>query len=207
MTENTRWTEEDEFVLQYLKKIKAPVIWVLNKIDQVKDKEELLPHIEKISKEYEFVKVVPMCARRIKDVQRLLTNVQEYLPESPDLLYPAEQITDRQESFIMAEYIRESLLNALGDEVPHVLTTVVEKVERKPKIIVIHAVIYVERESHKAIIIGKQGERLRAVGQEARIALEKYLGQKVFLELWVKVKEGWIDDKKAMSQLGYKDSE
>lgn len=205
LTEALRWTEEDEYVLKSLGKIKTPVIWVVNKVDQVKNKEELLPYLEKVTKQFSFAQVLPICARRIKDIARVSQTVKEYLPDSPELLYSENQITDRDESFIAAEYIRESLLNLLGDEVPHQLTTVVEKIEHKPKIIVIHAVIYVERESHKAIIIGKSGERLRAVGQEARMALEHYFNKKVFLELWVKVKEGWIDDTKAMRQLGFKE--
>lgn len=203
MTEGVQWTEEDEYVLNGVNKLNIPIIWVINKIDKVADKQVLIPFIERMSQQYAFTAVVPISARRAKDATRLSSVVQSYLPKADEFFYPATEVTDRPEPFMIAELIREELLTALGEEVPHLLTVVVEKIERKPNITVIHAVIFVERESHKAIIIGKQGARLKAIGERSRVAIETLLQRKVFLQLWVKVREGWVDDLKAMKQLGY----
>ncbi|MFI4954588.1 MAG: GTPase Era [Gammaproteobacteria bacterium] len=203
MSEGIRWTEEDEYVLKGVSKFNVPIIWVINKIDKVEDKEALIPFIDSMSKQFGFTTVVPISARRAKDAKRLSEVVRTYLPKVDEFFYPASEVTDRPEPFMIAELIREELLTALGEEVPHLLTVVVEKIERKPKITVIHAVIFVERDSHKAIVIGKQGTRLKAIGERSRIAIETFLQRKVFLELWVKVREGWVDDLKAMRQLGY----
>lgn len=203
VTEGTLWREEDQYVLDSIKNINLPVIWVINKIDHVEDKELLMPHIARISELRTFATVLPISARKPKDALRVSEVVNTYLPESPEFFYPVAQLTDRQEPFVIAELIREVLLTALGDEVPHLLTVAVDKIEEKPKITVIHATIYVEREGHKAIVIGKQGSRLKAIGEHSRASLEAYLQKHIFLQLWVKVREGWVDDLKAMKQLGY----
>jgi GTP-binding protein Era len=203
MSDATRWTEDDEYVLKSVSKLKVPLLWIINKIDKVEDKEALMPFIDEISKKYSFTSVIPISARRVKDVKRLAEVVRGYLPKSEEFLYPPSEVTDRPAPFMIAELIREELLNALGEEVPHLLTVAIEKIERKPNITVIHAVIFVERESHKSIIIGKQGARLKAVGERSRKAIELLLECRVYLELWVKVREGWVDDLKAMRQLGY----
>lgn len=205
VTEGTLWREEDQFVLDSIKKTKLPVIWIINKVDHVKEKEYLIPHMVTISEQFAFADVMPISARKPKDAVRVSDLVKTYLPEVPEFLYPAEQISDRKEPFMLSELIREVLLTALGDEVPHLLTVVIEKIEHKPKTDVIHAVIYVEREGHKAIVIGKKGSRLKAIGEHSRAALEAHLQKHVYLQLWVKVREGWVDDLKAMKQLGYTD--
>lgn len=202
VTEATRWTDEDQDVLEKLARVRAPVLAVLNKVDKVHPRDKLLAAIAEMSARREFDEVVPICARRRDDVEGIAELVRHYLPAS-EPLFPADMITDRSESFRIAEIIREKLTLALRQEIPYGLTVQVERVERDEKGAVIHAVIWVERESQKGIVVGKQGGRLKAIGRAARLDLKSQLGEPVHLELWVKVRENWADSEKDLVRLGY----
>jgi GTP-binding protein Era len=202
LTEAGRWTDEDQDVLDRLEPVTAPVIAVLNKIDRVHPKEALLDALAVMSARREFAEVVPVSARRPDDVQRLCALVPAYLPES-EPLFPEDMLTDRSEPFRIAEIIREKLTLALRQEVPYGLTVQVERMVRDDKGLEIHAVIWVERDSQKGIVVGKGGSVLKRVGRAARLELNDALGARVHLELWVKVKDNWADSEKDLLRLGY----
>lgn len=199
-----RWKDEDEWILNQLKNVTKPVILAINKIDKITNKDELLPYMEVVSKKYPFYKIIPISANKGIQVDTLEKEVISCIPQST-YLYSPEQFTDRTERFLVAEIIREKLMRMLGEEVPYALTVAIEALEDKEKIVAIHAVIYVEKDSQKAIVIGKGGLRLKAVGQKARLDMEKYFEKKVLLKLWVKVKENWSDDERQLRELGYAD--
>jgi len=204
LVEALQWTEEDALVLERLRQSGVPVILVVNKVDKLRDKAQLLPYLQELAGKYDFEHIVPVSALKGKGLDELETLLREYLEESPPH-FPADQITDRSIRFLAAEIIREKLMRQLGQEVPYDLTVEIERFKEKDKIIHIHALIWVERANQKAIVIGKQGERLKAVGEQARKDIEALVDKKVFLELWVKVKEGWSDDERALQSLGYRD--
>jgi GTP-binding protein Era len=204
LIEALHWTEEDELVLERLRQSGVPVILVVNKVDKLKDKAQLLPFLQELAGKYEFEHIVPVSALKGKGLDELETLLCEYLQESPPH-FPADQITDRSIRFLAAEIIREKLMRQLGQEVPYDLTVEIERFKEKDRVIHIHALIWVERANQKAIVIGKKGERLKAVGEQARKDIEALVDKKVFLELWVKVKEGWSDDERALQSLGYRD--
>jgi GTP-binding protein Era len=200
----THWTEEDQLVLDKLQDVKAPVLLVVNKIDQVKNKKDLLPFIENLSKQCNFVQVLPVSAKNnegLSDLEAIVTNL---LPES-EFFFPDEQITDKSDRFMAAELIREKLMRSLGQELPYAVTVEINQFKESEKLIQLDATIWVEKKGHKGIVIGKQGEKLKRVGSEARQDMERFFQKKVFLELWVKVKEGWSDDIRALRSLGYQD--
>lgn len=202
VVEGTRWQEDDDWVLEKLKKLSCPVILAINKIDRVADKTELLPHLELLSEKWEFAELIPICAKNGDHLQQLEAAVRKRLPESPPF-YAGDQITDRSERFLAAELVREKLFRKLGEEIPYGMTVEIERFRAEKKTLHIHALIWVEKESHKAIVIGNKGARLKEVGREAREDMQKIFGQKVFLQLWVKLKEGWADDERALRSLGY----
>lgn len=199
-----RWHEENDLILEQLRRVSSPVILAINKIDNCEDKDQLLPFIEDVSRRFEFAAIVPIAALRNTNLEQLESTIMELLPEG-DLVYPEDQISDRPLRFFAAETIREKLIRSLGQEVPHALTVQIEKYEETETLTTIHALIWVEREGQKVIVIGKDGEVLKKVGQRAREDLEKFLEQKVFLRLWVKVKKGWSDNERALQSLGYSD--
>ena len=199
-----RWTEEDELVIKRLQYVKTPVVLAVNKVDLVKKKEDLLPFIEKIKDKYEFKDIIPVSAMKGDNVEGFENTILEYLPAS-EAFYDEDQITDRSSRFMAAEIIREKLTRNLSQELPYNLTVEIEKFKNDGKILDISAVIWVERENQKAIIIGKKGSKLKDMGTKARIDMEKLFEQKIFLELWVKVKTGWSDDERALNSLGYID--
>ncbi len=195
---------DDPLVFEKLKAVDVPVILAINKVDKVRDKKTLLPLIDEARRRYPFAEIVPVSALRGDNIDALEQAIVNYLPEGLPV-YPPDQITDKPERFFAAEIIREKLLHYLGDEVPHRLTVEIEQFREDPDLIAIHAVIWVERESQKPIVIGRKGERLKKVGQQARQELEAFLGRHVYLDLWVKVKKGWSDDERLLKQLGYAD--
>jgi len=199
-----RWTDEDELVVKRLQKVKTPVILAVNKVDLLKKKEDLLPFIEKIKSKYEFSDIIPVSAIKGDNVEGFEKTVLNYLPAS-EAFYDEDQITDRSSRFMAAEIIREKLTRNLTQELPYNLTVEIEKFSNNGKLLDIAAVIWVERDNQKAIIIGKKGNKLKDMGMKARIDMEKLFEQKVFLELWVKVKSGWSDDERALNSLGYID--
>jgi len=205
MVDGLNWTDDDEQVLERLKSnATAPVILVLNMVDKLSDKAMLLPHVEKITQEYNFAKVLPISARKGINVDELETEIKQLVPEG-ELIFPEDQFTDRSSRFLAAELVREKLFRQLGQELPYSLTVEIEQYKQEDELIRISAVIYVERSGQKSIVIGKKGELLKAVGREARIEMEGMFDSKVFLELWVKVRDGWSDNERMLKNLGYND--
>lgn len=204
MVAGTIWHKGDEMVLQILRKVNCPVVLVINKIDIVKQKKQLLECIQNINKKREFTAIIPLSAKNDTNFLTLEQAVQKLLPESP-FFFPPEQMTDRNDRFLAAEIVREKLTLFLGQELPYALSVIVEQLEIKKDIMQIAAIIYVERKGQKAIIIGKNGEGLKKIGTLARKDMENLFARKVFLQLWVKVKGGWTDDKKLLQQFGYQD--
>jgi GTP-binding protein Era len=204
VVEAMQWTEEDELVLTYISQTECPVILVINKIDLVKDKDSLLPYIENVSSKYNFSGVVPVAANKNIQLNELLQQIRTCLPLS-EAFYPEDQLTTRSSRFVAAEMIREKLVRALGDELPYATTVEIEKYDDSEKLLSIYAVIWVERDNQKAIVIGKNGERLKKIGSQARKDLQNFFGKKVNLKTWVKVRQGWSDDERALQQLGYID--
>jgi GTP-binding protein Era len=199
--------EEDINILNRLPDPKGDqkVFFVINKTDQIKDKKLLLPVIEEAQKLYPFDEIVPLCALKQSDLDKLLKLVRSYLPEGP-LLYPEEQLTDKSEQFIIQELIREKILTETYEEVPHSVAVIVDEMTEDEKgTLQIHATIFVERDSHKAIIIGKGGEMMKKIGKLARKEIEEFLSRHIYLELWVKVREKWKKDPNALRDMGYSD--
>jgi len=202
VVEGLRWTEQDDYVLHVIKALPAPVILVINKVDKIADKKKLLPHLDVLAQKMSFAEIIPLSARSGDNLAALEEQVRRRLPEGPPL-YPEDQVTDRSERFLAAELIREKLMQSLGEELPYAATVEVGVFSREEKLLRIEAVIWVERAGQKAIVIGKGGARLKAIGREARLEMEKIFDARVFLQLLVKVKQGWSDDLKAMTGLGY----
>lgn len=199
-----RWTEEDENVLQRLKGQKVPVVLVVNKVDRLKDKEQLLPLLKSLSEKMDFSAVLPLSALKGVNVPDLERVVLRTLPES-EAIYPEEYITDRSERFLAAEIVREKLMRNMGKELPYATTVEIEQFKDDNGLLRINGLIWVERASQKKIVIGHGGEQLKEVGRQARIDMERLFDSKVFLQLWVKVKEGWSDNERILGSLGYRD--
>lgn len=200
----SRWTSDDDWVFEQLKNVSTPVVLVLNKIDKLDDPARLLPTIESLNKRHPFVATVPISARRGKQLDGLLAEFRKHLPEGA-WMFPEDQVTDRSLRFMASEIVREKLMEALGQELPYVTAVEIESYEDEPGLASIGAVIWVERPSQKAIVIGKQGRVLKRVGLLARQDLEGLVEKRVFLRLWVKVREGWSDDERALVSLGLDD--
>ena len=203
VVEGVKWTDEDDLVLQRLRDIHAPVILVINKVDQV-DKAALLAHIAVLAERMDFAAVVPLSARSGQNVDALESEVHKRLPPGPPM-FPEKQVSDRSDRFLAAELVREKLTRRLGQELPHALTVEIDRFRERNRMVHIDAVIWVEREGQKAIVIGKDGSGLKIVGQQARHDLERIFGRRVFIRLWVKVKAGWSSDERSLRSLGYKD--
>ncbi|MCL6555635.1 MAG: GTPase Era [Burkholderiales bacterium] len=201
VVEALHYDERDETVVKLLPRDR-PVILAVNKTDTVKEKLQLLPFIDRMAKVFPFAEIVPVSATTHSQIPELLAAIRPHLPEGPPL-YDKEDITDRSERFLAAEAVREKIFRLLGDEIPYSATVVIEKFEEEGRLRRIHAAIIVDKESQKAIVIGKGGERLKAIGSEARRDMERLFGGKVYLELWVKVRSGWADDERAVKSLGY----
>ena len=196
------WNQDDELVLSQIKEAACPVILAVNKIDILKGKEELLVQLEKLSQKMQFAEIVPLSAKKGENVERLESVIQKYLPESPHF-FEADQVTNRDEAFLFSEIIREQLFKQAHQEIPYSATVGVEKIEREDNLTKIYATIYVEKSGQKAIVIGEKGQKLKQIGQRARLRIEKLLGNKVFLQLWVKVKPQWADDERSLRSLGF----
>jgi len=202
LVEALQWTEEDTFVLNTLAEISTPVILGVNKTDKIPDKNTLLPYLQKVATQYDFREIVPISAKKGHNLLELESKIIQLLPISIPL-FPEKQITDRSERFLAAELIREKLIRRLGEELPYRLTVQIEHFSSDKKLTHISALIWVERQGQKVIVIGKKGKLLKAIGVEARLEMEALLECKVFLQLWVKVKQGWCDDERVLQQLGY----
>ena len=204
VVDRTQWTEEDAHVLEKIKNAHVPVILAINKIDGLKEKDVLLPHLEMLGSKYAFNQIIPISAQKGEGVAQLETTVENLLPVSPPF-FPDDQITDRSERFMAAEFVREKLVRSLSQELPYATTVEIEKFSVENGMRHIAAVIWVEREGQKGIIIGKKGQQLKKIGELARKDMERAFDGKVFLQLWVKVRSGWADDERVLRSLGYQD--
>ncbi|HEC13891.1 MAG TPA: GTPase Era [Acidiferrobacteraceae bacterium] len=196
------WTPADEVPLKWVKDHACPSVLIINKIDRLSRKSALLPLIEESNAMAEFANIIPVSATRGTNMDILEKQIISLMPASP-AGFPPDQLTDRSERFMAAEYIREQLFNQLGQELPYSTAVQIDSFEREKKILRIGAVIMVERPGQKGIVIGKQGERLKQIGSQARRSLEAYFDSKVYLELWVKLKQDWTDSAQALRLLGY----
>ncbi|HKQ30084.1 MAG TPA: GTPase Era, partial [Burkholderiales bacterium] len=196
--------EEDEYPLSLAREAPCPVILAINKIDKLKDKRELLPFTQKLSEKMKFAEIVPISASSGKNVETLESLLPRYLPLQPPI-YPAEQLTDKSERFLAAEFIREQIFRRCGQEVPYSTAVDIEKFRQEKGMLRIEAVIWVDKEGQKPILIGAKGAGLKAIGSHARLEMQKAFGEKIFLNLWVKVRRGWADNERALNQLGYGD--
>lgn len=204
VVEAQKWTDDDQAVLERLREVSAPVFAVVNKVDRLKDKAELLPFLQALSQRYAFEAIVPVSAQTGSNVERLEQAFKGCLPEG-EPVYEADQLTDRSSRFLAAEMIREKLTRRLQRELPYALTVEIEQFQEVDGVLHIDGLIWVERDSQKSIVIGKGGAMLKEVGRQARSDMEKMFGSKVFLKLWVKAKEGWSDDERSLKNLGYSD--
>jgi GTPase len=204
MVDRFIWTEEDEAVAKQLNYVSSPIILAVNKVDQIDDKESLLPHLQKLSEKLNLAEIIPLSALRDTNLDRLQQLLIDRLPAAVHL-YPEDQITDRSSRFMAAEIVREKITRQLGDELPYQMAVEIEEFKQEGNLLNISALILVERDGQKKILIGDKGERIKLIGQQARIDMEKMFGMKIMLKLWVKVKSGWSDDERAIKSLGYND--
>lgn len=204
VVDQNHWTTADDMVLKKLEHVKAPVILVVNKVDKLAKREVLLPHLEMLAQKYSFTEIIPLSALRGQNLAPLEEAVDRLLPVSIHF-YPDDQITDRSQRFLGAEIVREKITRQLGAELPYSVAVEIEQFKQEGKTLHIAALILVEREGQKKIIIGDKGERIRQIGQDARIDMEKLFDSKVMLRLWVKVKKGWADSDRALKSLGMND--
>lgn len=203
LAEATNFNARDRELAELLRERSDDTILALNKVDLLDDKSVLLPLLGRLGSDYPFAAFVPICARRQSNLGQLLAEILVRLPAGPSL-FPREMVTDRSQQFRIAEVIREKLLTAVHQEVPYGLTVEIEHFGRKDDDqALVHALIWIERESHKAIVIGKGGRVLKAIGRSARLELKELLGERVHLELWVKVREKWADSERELKRLGF----
>lgn len=202
VVEAGRWDDEDDMAYDALKQAKVPVVLVVNKIDRLHEKGELLPYLAKVTEGRDFAAVHPISAVKRQGLEPLVETLLSLMPEQP-ALYDVDDVTDRSMRFLAAEFVREQLMRQLGAELPYATAVEIENFEEDGGMYRIGAVIWVERESQKAIVIGKGGARLRSIGTKAREQMEKLFGRKVFLETWVRVRQGWSNDEAALRALGY----
>lgn len=196
------WTEEDELVAQKLVGLGDKTVLVVNKVDKLEDRADLIPHIQALQERLSPAAIVPVSALRNTNLVELEKVLAEKLPQA-EHVFPADQITDKSSRFLAAELVREKIMRQLGAELPYQVTVDIEEFREEKGIIHISALILVERDGQKRIIIGEGGSRLKTIGQAARIDMETMFDSKVMLKLWVKVKTGWADDDRALRNLGY----
>jgi len=205
VVEGTHWNEDDEMVLKKFEYLKCPVILAVNKIDNVEDKELLLPHLKELGKRYNFKHILPMSAKKGDNIEKIREWSHEILPES-EFYFPEDYITDRSSRFMASEIVREKLMRYLGDELPYSVTVEIEQFKQQANgMLNINALILVERDGQKRMVIGNKGEKIKAISTQSRLDMEELFDSKVFLEVWVKVKTGWSDDMRALHSLGYSD--
>ena len=204
MLDRTAWTSDDQKVADALSRFSGKLVIAINKIDQLKKKNDLLPVLQRLQQTFSEAELIPVSAVTGENVAELESLISKHLPEGP-FFFPDDQITDKSERFMVAETVREKLTRQLGEEIPYVLTIQVDRFESGDKVTEIDVTIFVEKDGQKAILIGKKGERLKQIGIDARKDIEELLGTKVMLTTWVKVKSGWSDDDRALKSLGYTD--
>ncbi|MCD8547247.1 MAG: GTPase Era [Aeromonadaceae bacterium] len=203
VVEGTRWTADDEMVLNKLKALRCPVVLAVNKVDKIEDKASLLPHLQWLGQQMAFAAILPISAKSGTNVETIRELARQRLPEG-EHYFPEDYITDRSSRFMAAEIIREKLMRFMGEELPYSVTVEIERFKvEEDGLFHIHGLILVEREGQKKMVIGNKGEKLKQIGTEARLDMERLFDTRVFLELWVKVKSGWADDERALRSLGY----
>lgn len=204
MVEAMRFNDDDNKVLQKLKNLEIPIILLINKVDNIENKEALLPFLQEMMAKHDFAEIVPISANQDRSCDLVVSTIEKYLPEQ-EFMYGEDEITTVTSSFLASEVLREKLTRRLNQELPYAITVEVESFKIEGNLYRIHAVIWVEKESQKGIVIGKQGRALRDASTQAREALEKLFDAKVFLKAHVKVREGWSNDADALHSLGYKE--
>ena len=205
VVDGTHWTADDDMVLNKLRYMQCPVVLAVNKVDVIKDKEVLLPHLQMLAQKGNFAEILPISAEKGTNVDKIREMAKRLLPEG-EHYFPEDYITDRSSRFMASEIIREKLMRFTGEELPYSVTVEIERFKVEDDgLFHINALILVEREGQKKMVIGNKGEKLKVIGTEARLDMERLFGQRVFLELWVKVKSGWADDERALRSLGYGD--
>jgi len=202
VTDARGFGDEDQVALDHAVAARRPVVLALNKVDALRPRSRLLPALEALAQRHSFAALVPVSATRGENLDRLLAEIEKLLPEGP-AAFPEDQVTDRSERFLAAEIVRERLMHALHDELPYGVSVEIERWQESDGRIGINAVIWVEREAQRRIVIGEGGARIKGVGRAARLALNELLGRRVHLELWVKVRENWADSEQALRQFGY----
>ena len=202
LVEALKWTKEDQRVMEHLTKIEVPIILCVNKIDNLNTKDEILPYLENLGEKFQANEVFPLSAFKKNHTNDLRKLILKYLPQQ-EALFESDYVTDRSQRFVVAEFIREKLIRNLSNELPYDLTVEIEKFDLDGQMYRIAARIFVEKPSQKSIVIGNKGKMLKQIGEESRISIEGFLERKVFLELWVKVRQGWSNDKRALASLGY----
>lgn len=201
------WNDDDEMAFARVRQAHnagCPAVLILNKLDQVGDKSKLLPAIEKLSAKLDFEAIIPVSALKGVNLPEVKNTIKKYLPEGGHM-FDDDSVTDRSQRFLAAEIVREKLMRQMGDELPYSATVEIEEFREDKALLRISAVILVERDGQKKMVIGAGGQRIKKIGSEARIDMEKLFDSKVFLRLFVKVKAGWADDKRALKSLGYDD--
>lgn len=194
------FSSEDEFILEKVKKLQIPLIIVINKTDKVENKEDILNLLTEFSEKLPQADCIPISAKKSYNLEKLEKIIQSKLPEST-FFFDENAVTDRSESFICAEMIREKLVRLLGKELPYATTVAIQSMEKKKNILHISAVIWVEKEGQKKIVIGEQGQMIKMIGQRSRLSMEKYFEQKIFLALWVKVKARWTENERILRDI------
>ncbi|MFA6303700.1 MAG: GTPase Era [Legionella sp.] len=202
LVDGTHWEEEDEYVLSLIKQSEIPCILVVNKVDKIADKTQLLPMLEEMSQRHDFVAIIPLSAKTGVQVEEFEQKLIPFMPEGPHL-FPDDQVSDRSSRFICAELVREKIFRFCGQEIPYSVTVDIESFKDEEKLVRINALILVDKENHKRMIIGDKGQKLKEIATNARKDMEGLLGKKVFLQCWCKVKSGWSDDERILKQLGY----
>lgn len=202
LVDGTHWEEEDEFILGLIKNVEVPCVLLVNKVDKIADKTQLLPWLERMSQRHSFLAMIPISAKTGIQVDTLQDKLKTLLPEGRHL-FAEDQFTDRSTRFLCAELLREKIFRLCGQELPYSTTVDIEAYKEEEELIRIHALIVVERENHKRMIIGDKGSKLKEIASTARVDMEKLLGKKVFLQCYCKVKSGWSDDERLLKQLGY----
>jgi len=202
LVEALKWTKEDQRVMGHLSNTKVPIILCVNKIDNLNTKDEVLPYLENLGGKFQANEIFPLSAFNKNHTNQLKKLILKYLPQQK-ALFESDYVTDRSQRFVVAEFIREKLMRNLSNELPYELTVEIEKFDLDGKMYRIAARIFVEKSSQKSIVIGDKGKMLKKIGEESRVSIEGFLEKKVFLELWVKVRQGWSDDKRVLASLGY----
>jgi GTP-binding protein Era len=202
LVDGTHWEEEDDVVLKLIKQVDCPCFLLINKVDKISDKTVLLPWLETMAQKHSFASIIPLSAKTGVQVDVLQERMKAILPEGPHL-FAEDQLTNRSTRFLCAEMLREKIFRLCGQELPYSTNVEIESFKEEDNLIRIHALILVEKDSHKRMIIGDKGSKLKEMASSARVDMEKLLGKKVFLQCFCKVKSGWSDDERMLKQLGY----